>query len=59
MRAYSNQPAKLYAPAKTHKLNDLNVITIQNLNLRPIADQTATATHHKSNLSISKTITRI
>ena len=46
MRAESNQPAKLYATAKTHKFEDLNDITVENLKFRPIIDQTGTFTYN-------------
>ena len=45
MRPKSNQPARLYATAKTHKFNDLDEITIEKLKFRPIVDQTGTATY--------------
>ena len=33
---FSNQPARLYATAKTHKFEDHKLITTENLKLRPI-----------------------
>jgi len=36
IRPVSNQPARLYATAKTHKFEDHNQITTDNLKLRPI-----------------------
>ena len=44
MRPKSNQPARLYATAKTHKFNDLDEITVIKLKFRPIVDPTGTAT---------------
>ena len=45
MRPKSNQPAKLYATAKTHKFNNLDEVTVEKLKFRPIVDQTSTATY--------------
>ena len=45
IRPKSNQPARLYATAKTHKFNDLDEITVEKLKFRPIVDQTGTATY--------------
>ena len=36
----SHQPARFFAAAKTHKIENINDITIDNLKLRPIIDQT-------------------
>ena len=36
VRPVSNQPAQLYATAQTHKFDDYNQITLENLKLRPI-----------------------
>ena len=44
MRPKSNQPARLYATAKTHKFNDLDEITVKKLKFRPIVDPIGTAT---------------
>ena len=41
----SNQPARLYATTKTHKFNNLDEVTVENLKFRPIVDQTGTATY--------------
>ena len=46
MYPQSNQPAKLYGTAKTHKFNDTNDITINQLKFRPIIDQTGTYTYN-------------
>ena len=45
MRPKSNQPARLYATAKTHKFNNLDEITVEKLKFRAIVDQTDTATY--------------
>ena len=45
MRPVSNQPGRFFATAKTHKFDSYNDITIDNLKLRPIIDQTGTHTH--------------
>ena len=45
MRPKSNQTARLYATAKTHKFNDLDEITVQKLKFRSIVDQKGTATY--------------
>ena len=53
MRPNSNQPGRLFATAKTHKFHSYDDITIDNLKLRPIIDQTGTHTH-----AASKTISQ-
>ena len=45
MRPVSNQLAKLYGTAKTHKFEDLKDITPQSLKCHPIIDQTGTFTY--------------
>ena len=45
MRPVSNKPAKLYDTAKTHKFEDLEDTTPQNLKCNPIIDQTGTFTY--------------
>ena len=45
MRPNSNQPARLFATAKTHKFSNFEDIDINNLKIRPIVDQTGTHTH--------------
>ena len=45
MRPNSSQTIRLYATAKTHKLNDLDDIIVEKLIFRPIVDQTGTATY--------------
>ena len=37
-----NQPGRLFATAKTHKFDCINDITLEQLKLRPIIDQTGT-----------------
>ena len=41
----SNQPAKLYGTAKTHKFKDIKEITKEQFKFRPIIDQTGTYTY--------------
>ena len=38
----SHQAARFFATAKTHRFENINDITIDNLKLRPIIDQTGT-----------------
>ena len=45
LRPKSNQPVRLCATAKTHKLIDLDEITVEKLKFRPIVDQTGTVTY--------------
>ena len=45
MRPKSNQPARLYATAKTHKFNNLDEVTAEKLKFRPIVDQTVIANY--------------
>ena len=40
MKPDSNQPARLYGTAKTHKFETLEDIIVANLKFRPITDQT-------------------
>ena len=42
MQPDSNQPARLYGTAKTHKFESLENIIVVNLKFRPIIDQTRT-----------------
>ena len=37
----SNQPGQLYGTAKTHKITNIDEITIDNLLFRPIITQTS------------------
>ena len=46
MQPDSNQLARLYATAKTHKFETLEGITVANLKFRPIIDQTGTFTYN-------------
>ena len=43
---HSNQPAKLYRPAKTHKFNNIQEINKEKLKFRPIIDQTGTYSYN-------------
>ena len=45
MRPKSNQPARLYATAKTNKFNNHDEVTVEKLKFRPIVGQTGTATY--------------
>ena len=45
IRPKSNQPARIYATAKTHKFNDLDEITVKKLKFRTIVDWAGTASH--------------
>ena len=49
----SNQPARFFASAKSHKFNSLDDINVKDLKLRPIIDQTNTLTYKASKV-ISK-----
>ena len=42
----SNQPEQLYGTAKTHKLNSIEKIALDNLNFRPIITQSGTYTYN-------------
>ena len=42
MHPDSNQPAKLYKTARTHKFNSVHEINKEKLKFRPIIDQTGT-----------------
>ena len=42
MRPVSNQPARLFATAKTHKFDDHSLINLDDLKFRPIIDQSNT-----------------
>ena len=44
MKLDSNQPARLYGTAKTHKFETLKDITVANLKFRPIIDRAGTFT---------------
>ena len=46
MYPHSNQPAKLYGTAKTHKFNNIQEINKENLKFRPIIDQTGTYSYN-------------
>ena len=41
----ANQPARMYGTAKTHKLDSLDTISIDELKFRPIIAQTGTYTY--------------
>ena len=46
MYPHSNQPAKLYGTAKTHKFNNIQKINKEKLNFCPIIDQTGTYSYN-------------
>ena len=50
LRPTANQPARLFATAKTHKFESYKNININDLKLRPIIDQTGTHTYKASKL---------
>ena len=50
MRPSSHQAAKLYATAKTHKFQDLGDITVEQLTVRPIMDQTNIMAYNTSQI---------
>ena len=45
MYPHSNQPAKLYGTAKTHKFKDINEITKEQIKFLPMIDQKGTYTY--------------
>ena len=48
MRPVPNQPAKLFATAKTHQFNNIENINAEEFKFRPIIDQTGTFTYNCS-----------
>ena len=46
----SNQPARFFATAKTHKFDDYSSINVKNLKLRPIIDQSNTFTYNAAKI---------
>ena len=42
MLPYSHQPARFFVTAKTHRFENISDITIDNLKLRPMIDETGT-----------------
>ena len=53
-----HQPARLYGTAKTHKFDNYNNITSENIKLRPIMDQSGTMVYNTSQViaGISKSV---
>ena len=49
----SHQPARFFATAKTHKFENINDMTVDNLKLRPIIDRTGTC-YYKTGKVIAK-----
>ena len=52
MRPVSNQPARFFATAKTHKFDTIEGINVKNLKLRPIIDQTGTYINDASKVAV-------
>ena len=50
MRPNSNQPARLYVNARTHKFHNLHKVIVEKLTFRPLIDQKATATYDTTNV---------
>ena len=50
MRPVSNQPARFFATAKTHKFDGYTLINANNLKLRPIIDQSNTLTYNAAKI---------
>ena len=50
MRPVSNQPARFFATAKTHKFDDYSSINVKKLKLRPIIDQSNTFTYNAAKI---------
>ena len=48
MRPVSNQPARFFVTAKTHKFKSLEEINVDQLKLRSISDQTGTYIYNAS-----------
>ena len=48
MRPTYNQPTRFFSSAKTHKFNKTEDINIQDLQLRPIIDQSGACTYNAS-----------
>ena len=46
MRPSNNQPARLFATAKTHKFHNIKDGNLKELKLRPVIDQTGTCYYH-------------
>ena len=46
MRPVSNQPARFFATAKTHKFDDHSLINLDDLKFRPIIDQSNTYSYN-------------
>ena len=52
MRPVSNQPARFFATAETHKFDTIEGINVKNLKLRPIIDQTGTYINDASKVAV-------
>ena len=53
MRPVSNQTGRFFATAKTHNFTSLNVITVENLKLRPIINLTETYIYNTSKVIVN------
>ena len=51
IRPVSNQPARFFVTAKTHKFKSLEEINVDQLKLRPISDQTGTYIYNASKVA--------
>ena len=52
MRPVSNQPARFFVTAKTHKFKSLEEINVDQLKLHPIIDQTGTYIYNASKVIV-------
>ena len=50
MRPVSNQPARFFATAKTHKFDDHSLINLDDLKFRTIIDQSNTYTYNTAKM---------
>ena len=50
MRPVSNQPARFFATANTHKFDDHFLINLDDLKFRPIIDQSNTYTYNAAKI---------
>ena len=49
----SNQSARIYASAKTHKFSFVNSVNINDLKFRPMIDKTGTITYNATKVTLS------
>ena len=50
MRPVSNQPARIFVTAKTHKFHDHSLINLDDLKFRPVTDQSNTYTYNAAKI---------